>query len=627
MGRSSAAVAERPGPISAETRSSIAAAARGDLAKRSLFEFVKQSAPVLEPGTEFDWNWHIEWLCFHLQMLLEGWLVANGHAPANGTPNQREMRGRAILSWRIHGMKFRERALLVQNLIANLPPGTYKSRVLMVCAPAWMWLHCPTWSMCAISGTEDNVKRDSNEHRQLVESDWYRQTFDIKWTIDHRQSSVMNWHTTAGGVRKSRTLLGNVTGIHVDALLLDDPDDAHKVFSEPKRRDVQYKWKRAWKNRVKSLALCLRIAIQQRVHIEDWTSAQVDKAIWSPNDRRAWAWLVVPLRFGNAPKHAPTVTPYGFRDPRAWLERTPANDNLHAARFPEDVIADELRDKGPDGFAAQYDQNPERMDSGWIKRAYVKYFRLQDDPKGIADPRKRPAGTGLKTSGKPSGKTNKAGDFVDSVEVEYEDAYELTKDRLTGALDLDFLTITIDCSMGSTTKHAAATAILAVGGKEQRRFVFDDRTEVLGPEEMFARVLETVRDIPAQKVIIELAALGQSTINRLRDACANGEIVRADGEVAIVEVVEIHVRGESKEQRFQAMLPAWAAGLVYVLDGAEWLHPKLSDEGRVIDLGFIGELCGFPQAKKRDRADAMSQVMTYHRESNDVRSAWLAMAR
>jgi hypothetical protein len=281
------------------------------MARRSLYEFVKQSAPVLEPGTEFDWNWHIQALCFHIQMLLEGWLVAAGHAPANGNVRQREMRARVLRSWALHGLKFRERALLVQNLIANLPPGTYKSRVLMVCAPAWMWLHCPTWSLCALSGTDDNVKRDSNEHRQLVESDWYRETFGITWEIDHRQSSVANWHTTAGGVRKSRTLLGNVTGIHVDALLLDDPDDAHKVYSEPKRRDVQMKWSRAWKNRGKNIAIMLRIAIQQRVHPEDWTFAQISKAIWAPNDRRAWAWLVMPLRYSNAPSNAPAISPYG----------------------------------------------------------------------------------------------------------------------------------------------------------------------------------------------------------------------------------------------------------------------------------------------------------------------------
>jgi phage terminase large subunit-like protein len=599
---------------------SVAAAARADLAKRSLYEFVRQSAPILEPGTEFEWNWHIWALCFHIQMMLEGWLVANRHVPKNGNIPQQEIRNRARLSWELHGLKFEERKLLVQNMIANLPPGTYKSRILMVCAPAWMWLHCPTWSVCCISGTDDNVKRDSHEHRQLVESEWYRGTFGITWTIEHRQSSVANWATTAGGIRKSRTLLGNVTGIHVDAMFLDDPDDAHKVFSEPKRRDVQYKWSRAWKNRVKSLALCLRIAIQQRVHVEDWTSAQVAKAVWKPHDRRAWSWLVMPLRWGQAPKHAPVISPFGWMDPRSV-----ANDNLHPSRFPDDVIADEMRDKGPDGFAAQYDQNPERLDSGWIKRAYVKFFRLQDEP--IPDVRKRPAGCGLVTHGKPSATVNRNGDFVSSVDVEYEDAYVLAKDRISGAWDLDWLTITIDCSMGSKSRHAAATSILVVGGKEQRRFVFGDRTGVYGPEEMFDAICNTVRDFPAQKVIIELAALGQSSIDRLRLMIATGDIRWPNGEPAIVEVIEIRVGGESKEQRFRAMLPAWAAGLVYVLDGADWLHPVLSDEGRVIDLGYVGEICGFPQAAKRDRADAMSQVMIYHAEHEDVMSSWRAMAR
>lgn len=613
-----AATAAARAPISQGTRHTIATSARVEQMRRSLFEFVKASAATLEPGTEFDWNWHIEALCFHIQMMLEGWLVAAGHAPANGTQRQRSIRRRVMLSWGLHGLTFAEHSLLVQNMIANLPPGTYKSRILMVCAPAWMWLHCPTWSVGALSGTLDNVKRDSDEHRQLVESAWYRDTFGIEWEIKPTKGAVDHWETwfpktkKPAGVRKSRTLLGNVTGVHVDALFLDDPDDAHKVFSEAKRRDTQNKWSRAWKNRAKTLPIVLRIAIQQRVHTDDWTAAQIAKGIWSPKDRRAWAWLVMPLRFGRGPKGAPKVSPYGWIDPRWWMERTAANDNLHAARFPEDVIADELRERGEDGVAAQYDQNPENMDAGMVKRGYVKFFRIEGEP---LTERARPIGYGL---------TNK----IDPATGEpmAAEAYVLKRDERTGKLDLDFLCVSVDCSNGSETAAASATAIIVFGGKDAMRFVLDDRTRVMGPLEMQDAIVQAVKDWEPTDVLIENKAMGPSQIAELEIALQDGVIGR-DGLPILATVTSIEPGGESKEMRAMATLPVWRGGFIYVLDGAEWLYPKVTSAGKTIDLGFVGEITGFPRVTRKDRMDAVSQAITHFRDAMSTARRWEIMTR
>lgn len=580
--------------VSVETREYIARRARSELARRSLFEFVKQAWHVLEPGVAFESNWHIEAFCLHVQAMLEGWLVANGF----GT---KAMKQRVRETWESHGLAYVDGELLVQNLILNLPPITLKSRILMVFAPAWMWLHCPSWSLCAISSVDDNVKRDSHAHRDLVDSPWYRDTFAIDWTIRRGIDAVGEWMTTAGGERKSRTMLGKYTGVHVDAIFLDDPDDAHSVHSEPKRKEVQNKWTRAIKNRVKHPDRSIRIAIQQRVHIDDWTAAQISKGIWSPDDRKAWAWVVMPLQYGEGPKEAPTLSPWWWSDPR-----TAANDNMQPSRFSPSFIADEQRDKGPEGFGAQYNQSPAAFDHGMIKRAEVRFFRIEGDPP--AD--KRPFGCGIHPE---------TGERVEP--------FVLTRDKRTGELEVDSITVTVDASNGSEALTASAVGILVVACKGMMRLVLDDRTAVMSIDRMYDEVTAAVNDWQADRVLVELKAAGSSVINDLDKKIRDGLVVDADGNARVVEVEAYNPKNDSKEGRAAAMKSWWRQGLVYVRDGAPWLFPTVVEGGRSIDDGFIREVTMFPRGKRDDRIDALAQVIAYYSTNVDQRARWDALSR
>jgi phage terminase large subunit-like protein len=593
-------------------RETIARRARAEQCKRSLYEFVKQGFHVNEPGEDLEHNWHLEAFCWHVQMMLEGWLVANGHG------NQR-MIERQKMFWDRHGLEFRARALLVQNLIINLPPATLKSRILMVCAPAWMWLHCPSWSVACISSVEDNVERDSDACRVLVTSDWYRETFEIKWKIKDgarpkrksgqpptpaqmKMDSVKRWGTTAGGERKSRTMMGNWTGGHTDALFLDDPDDAHKVHSEAKRREVHLKWKRAIKNRVKHYDRSIRIAIQQRVHVDDWTAAQVANGTWSPDDRKAWAWLVIPLLYGCGPNDAPSLSPWFWTDPRKV-----ANENLQPSRFSEETIADEKRE-GIERFEGQYNQNPASYDDGMIKRGYVRFFRVQDMPPAR---RARPHGTG-----------------IDPLTGEEVPTYVLGKDLRTGELLLDWLTLTVDASNGSEALTASNVGLLVVGGKGEDRFIFDDLSAVMGIEQMYDAVAHAIETWPVKKVLIELKAAGTSVINDLKKRLKQRGLKGPDGAPANITIVPIiPLPGDSKEGRAAAMVSAWQNGFVYVLEGAAWLYPKIASSGKLIDEGFVAEVCTFPRSRKNDRVDAMSQLMTHYRAKGDAKSRWKALRK
>lgn len=587
--------ATRTRRLSPEFRHAVAHGAKTEMARRSLYAFLKQAIREIEPGLIPLWNWHIEAFCFHVQSMLEGWLVANGR----GTP---AMRRRVIAQWAPHGLTFEEHQVLVQNMILNLAPITMKSRILMVVAPAWVWLHAPDFELCAISGVDDNVKRDSNAHKELVSSPWYRKTFEIKWNLNKKKDSVDYWENTAGGSRRSKPMLGGFTGMHVDGIFLDDPDDAFRVFSEPLRKAVQGKWRDAIKNRVKQPDISIRIAIQQRVHVDDWTSAQVSKGIWSPEDRMAWAWVVMPLHYGKGPEDAPTVSPFGWSDPRQV-----ANDNMHPARFSDAFIADEIRDKGPEGFEAQYNQNAQSLDGGMIKRASVRFFRIEDEP---ITTRPRPLGCGLRDDGTE------------------EPAFVLRHRTDRDELDLDWLVISIDASFGSESPTASACGIMVVGGQGMLKFLFDDRTDIMSVQAMYDAVAKTLEAWPCRKALVELKAAGSSVVNDLRKRLNRGDIRWPNGQRAIVEIVEIKIAPhDSKESRAAAMAPSWSAGLWHVLEGAPWLYPKVIAGGRVADPGAIGEICTFPKSKRNDRIDCLSQVDGYYRDTGDAKRRWRAMSR
>lgn len=585
-----AAVAEKPSRfVSPEGRRAIGGGARAEKAKRRFAEFVDQGWHVLEGG-QLEWNVYILALCEHLQALFEGWLVANGKANAR-------QRANVIAHWQRQGLTFREGHLLVQNMVINMPPGTLKSRILMVFFPAWVWLHAPGFSFACASSNDENVLRDSDAHQDLVTSEWYRDSFGVKWELRHKTSAVKRWSTTANGLRISRTILAGFVGIHVDAVLIDDPDDPLRVFNEPERRRVHFKWTKAIENRVNHELRSIRVVAQQRVHAEDLTGYITAQSRWAPHNRAGWMSFVVPLEGGKAPGDLPEETAFGWRDRRP---KPAANDNapsvvMDPGRFPPEVIADKRRKLGSHGFESQYNQNPEALSGGWFSRGWFRFFKCAPDPTKpqLVEPPPRP---------RPDGCT-------------LEETYVLERDH-RGALVLDWLTITVDASFGSLNERtASAVGLLVVGGRGLMRFVFDDRTDVMSFLGTIDAVKALVRMYGARKALIEIKANGPALIEKLQKAMTDGEIIGPDGKPIAVVIEGWNPGQDSKHARARAMMPDFEAGTIFLLEGALWLD------------AFLKELCVFPNAPRDDRVDAMSQLMAYYSAANDEYQRARAMAR
>lgn len=330
-----------------------AKAARIELSKRHLSEFVRNAWHVLEPNTPLEWSWHIEAIADHVQWMLEQWMGRRPHT--------------------------------VENLVCNVPPGSMKSLILNVFAPAWMWLPCnaPHWDLLTISGSDSIVIRDADKTRDLIKSSWYQGSFlnDPQspgyWQIRHDRDATKSFKNTLGGWRKSQTQAAKVTGDRFDAIFLDDPNDI-KDISAVKLKHVERTWYAAG-NRLNDMRRAIRIVIQQRTNEGDLTGVIMEERKRKRlTNAKLTEHLCIPMEYlppGYVNSEGEKLkcacgdeicdTTLGKKDPR-----TEIGEVLHPERNTGEVIASEKVRLGSLGTAGQLNQRPAPLAGGMFKREF-----------------------------------------------------------------------------------------------------------------------------------------------------------------------------------------------------------------------------------------------------------------
>lgn len=313
---------------------------------------MRQAWHVNEPGVPLTWGWHMEAICLHVQAALEDWM--------------------ALQSWHRRREELKTKgedpeqagpqpAQRIQNLLINVPPGTSKSRIVAVCAVAWMWLRWPSWRVICLSSNPRVSLRDGDYCLTLVQSDWYQKTFQLPWKLDKDQCSKSHFANTASGWRKAFGMASRITGDRADCLIIDDPHDAEEVNSDAKRIGVIEKWDNAIHSRVNDLRSSLRIGVMQRVHEADWSGH-----VLASGER--WAHLCIPMewepqRVGARRDPIPAQTVIGWRDPR-----TEKGELMEPVRFPEEVLIPER--KKARRYAGQYQQRPAPAEGDLFKAVW-----------------------------------------------------------------------------------------------------------------------------------------------------------------------------------------------------------------------------------------------------------------
>jgi predicted phage terminase large subunit-like protein len=309
------------------------------LCRKSLKVFVQRSWHVLEPSAKLIWNWHLDVICDQIQNQLEQW------AAAQKTP---------------------EIMPEIQNLLVNVPPGSAKSRIISVCAPAWAWTRWSWLRIIAISANPRVAMRDSTFCRTLIESEWYQQTFRPHWKMAEDQNAKGHYCNTAGGSRIAIGVGSKLTGDRADWLIVDDPHDADEINSDTIRVGVTDWWDSTAYSRVNDMRKSIRTAIMQRLHEEDYSGHVLAHG--------GWHHLCIQQEYdpeaGWKNQKGYNATPIQC-DPR-----TEPGQLMFPERMPAHIVAGEKRRLGSAGYAGQYQQLPAPADGLKFKKAWFLYYEL-----------------------------------------------------------------------------------------------------------------------------------------------------------------------------------------------------------------------------------------------------------
>jgi phage terminase large subunit-like protein len=491
---------------------------------RSFPEFIRAAWPIVVPA-RFVPTWHIDTIAEHIQAAYD-----------------REL----------------------PRLLITIQPGSLKSTIVSVLAPAWQWTHRPQERILSASHSDDLATRDTRRSRLLMQTDWYRSRWP-DWDFSGDENLKTRYSNNLGGHR-IRTHVGGGTGDRGNILILDDPHNATEAWSATQLQAAAEWWSDTWASRLDDSveARGVKIVIGQRLHQDDL----IGHILTNDEDAGRWVHLCLPAEYEA--KH-PFVYPASRTLPSGRTVqgdiRTADGELLAPSYMDAERLADRTAEMTATVYAGQYQQRPSPREGGMLKRANWRYYNPEDSfyarqapftaaQAALALPRFQMIVTTWDTSLKDRAKSDYVSGQVWGIDQANRWLLRLYHQRAG-------LNATID-------------AMLTVA----------DWTSGVWP------------NVP-QRIVIETAANGADAIAEIRN--------RVQG------VIAFDTKG-SKEQRAEAAAPA--------LDGRNCLLPGYpTPEGDTYDSRtpadvqtFIEELAAFNTGTHDDQVDAWSMMVNWTRK-------------
>ena len=302
------------------------------LCERSLAAFIRKAWHVVEPGQRYQHNWHIDFICEHLEAITDGLRLSDGR-------------------W-------------YNRLLINIIPGAMKSLLVNVFWPAWEWgpRNMPHLRyVCAAHKVENLSARDSRRMRELITSEWYQNFWGDRVQLASDQNQKLNFVNTAQGFRIA-TAITSLTGIRGDRVIIDDPHSADSAQSEAMRQTEVQTFLEAIPTRLNSPKKSAIVVIMQRLHEDDISGVILDKNL-------GYDHIMLPMLYDPI-RALPTML--GAVDPR-----NEPNELLFPDRFPLEVVQRDRKVMGEFAFAGQMQQEPAPRGGGIIER---DHWQVWDDP-------------------------------------------------------------------------------------------------------------------------------------------------------------------------------------------------------------------------------------------------------
>lgn len=287
-------------------------------ARGSFREYIRMAWPIVEPSRPLIAGWHVDAIAEHLQ-----------------AAHERKMK----------------------KLLITVPPGTAKSILTSVMWPSWIWTKDPSFRSTFASYDAGLSTRDSVKCRDVMESVWYRETFEPSWKFSKTQNEKTYYTNTHKGFRVSTSVGGKATGWRGSLISVDDPLNIKDEWSDAAIEECIRWWDNVMFNRLDDMSTGLKVIIMQRISDRDLAGHVLREG--------GYDHLMIPNEY--EPDRS-KVTSIGWRDPRKQ------RGELMCSKLISRAVTDEIKSK-PARYAGQYQQNPHPEGSGILKPHAWNYWK------------------------------------------------------------------------------------------------------------------------------------------------------------------------------------------------------------------------------------------------------------
>jgi predicted phage terminase large subunit-like protein len=295
----------------------------------SLHDFIEEFWSVVEPGINFQTNWHVRLICGDLEQAYRDW-----------------------------------RANKSVRRIYNIPPGTMKS-LLWVFFNAWCWTKLGRMRFLTFSYGAHLTTRDNLRVRAIVMSRRYQELWPLGFAED--QDTKTRYNTDQGGWRIATSVGGVGTGEHPDCIVIDDAATALEAKSDTERKRINGWYSATIPSRGKSRNAMIFV-LGQRLDEEDLPGYLIAQG--------GWVVTRLPMRYEKCTCTASERCALHLAEP-SWRPdprdpRTAPGELMWPALFDEKKVQ-ELEKELLEDAPGQLQQRPSRVGGGLIKRENFKY--------------------------------------------------------------------------------------------------------------------------------------------------------------------------------------------------------------------------------------------------------------
>ncbi len=290
--------------------------------QQNLSLFIRRSWEIIEPGTEYIHNWHIDLICEYLQAV---------------------------------------RDEQITRLIINVPPRSMKSTITTINFPTWWWAGEPSMRFLFASYADSLAKAHSIARRDILLSEWYQARWGEKVRLAEDQNEKREFKNTERGHMIAVPIGGGLTGRGGNCIIIDDPQSPEQADSETERlRAIRY-IRKTLLSRLDDKKRGRIIMIMQRVHQKDPTAELLADGNWTH--------LVLPA---EATKKVVIDFPRSHRK----VERK-IGDLLWPEREGKKELAIMRAGMTEVGYACQYQQQPAPQQGAILKREWWRFYAIK----------------------------------------------------------------------------------------------------------------------------------------------------------------------------------------------------------------------------------------------------------